>query len=244
MALDNIQERLERSVYRAIQVKLVDNGYWPDETSDDYPDTPTGDTAWTSAVEGIIADKGFAIEPYGHSSSQSKGEKKVPRIVIIPRRFNPGDLGNPSHPVVLTTDENPNVYYEAILPQQSVEFQFDIHIVSNKAAQDRILTAIIFAALGTKKFLPFYDDDTNRFFIEHYNYYDLPDTTVGIEEKVYSYAIKDVFIGGEEITLATVPLINEIKVEVGIPKAIDNFANIYEDGTMVIDLSGFQHLFE
>lgn len=237
MALNNIQQRIERSIYERIRLILVREGLWPDESAVDYSNNKT---LWDTAIRNIVQAKAFAVEPFGHGSSQDKGERRTPRIVIIPRRFTPGDIGNPVNPVVVQSETDITQFDQVILPQQTVEFHLDIHLVSSTASQDRTLNAIMYEALGSRRFIPFYDDSTKNFFLKQYNYYDLPDPSVGVEEKVYSYQVDDLYITPPEVVMANVPTIAEITAEIQI--VYSPGVKVENDGSIVIDLSHIQYL--
>lgn len=237
MALNNIQERIERSIYEAIRLQLVAGGYWPDETLVDYSNNTT---AWENAIKAITASKGSAIEPFGSSQSFSKKTKATPRIVIIPRRFMPGDIGNPVSPVIVASEDNPGFYSEVVLPQLTVDLFLDINLVSSSAKQERILNAILHAALGTRRYLKFYDQADKKFFIKQYNYYDIPDPDQGIEEKVYCYQVCDLYLEPTQVNIPVVPTIKEITIETALAKL--NPQTTISEGGIHIDLSHIQYL--
>lgn len=217
MALNNIQARVERSVFKAIERVLVEEGYWPDNSS--YPNTDNGNTNFEAAVKTIVSTKGFAIQPFGHSTSHKKGAKQVPRIAIISRKVLPGEIGNPINAYSEQDPNNPNNSIESFAPLENLDIQMDLHLVSgadNVAAQDRVMNAVIAKALGSGKFyVPFYDSTDERFFMKQYNYYDLPDPAEGIEEKVYSYDIKDLYLSDNIVSNPNVAHIKEILLEIG-----------------------------
>ena len=243
MALSNAQERLERSLFEAIRKVLVEEGYLPDITNAArYPEPFDGvaQANWQADLKTIEGNKDFAIEAFNHS--QTKGLKKVPRIVIVPRRTMPGDIGYPMDGVIMQNPNDPNSFVRAQLPYESSHFNIDIHLVSNSAKQDRILNAVLSKALGMKRFIPYYDDAETRFLVRQYNYLDIPDPMEGIEEKVYSYELPDVADVPEDYT--PLGLITEITMElksVDLPTYITPQTETGEaDGGLLIDLSGIK----
>lgn len=212
MALSKLQERLERSLFRALRLIAVAEGYLPDITNTglygSHPYTAANQLAWDNALIAIAAGpKGFAIEIFNHS--QTKGVKVVPRIAIIPRRTLPGDIGGPMQPYTTNDPNNPASMVNVSLPLESSNFFYDIHLISNSAAQDRVLHGILKKAFGEKKYLPYYDDLSELFFIRQTSDFDLPDPSEGIKEQVYTYEIPDLFdVPEDSIPVALTKQIN------------------------------------
>lgn len=228
MALSNLQERLERSLFEEIRVVLVREGYIPDiADTTKYGDLSTiaAQQTWDAELDAIQQAKGFAVEIYNHS--QTKGAKHIPRIVIIPRRTMPGETGAPPEGVIVRDPEVGGGFLKWLMPLQSSNFHFDIHLVANTAKQGRILNAVLSAALGMMKSVPYYDDRSEFFLVKQYNYYDLPDPMEGIEEYVYSYECPEMWdISGDPKPI--VP-IEEIKVEDHLVQLHSKFP---EDGSV------------
>lgn len=248
ITLDNTQLRIERSIYEVIRLLLVGQGYLPDVTdTGTYPNTPTGQAAFQGALAAIRNAKDFATEVLGHGSSLKKGAKAVPRIAIIPRRLMPGDIG-PN--INLATGPDPNDPDNVLSFKQSFDsgnLHIDISLVSGSAEQDRFLHAIIQQCIGQRNFLPVYDSDSDEtFFMRQFNYYDVPDSPEGIEEKIYSYEIPDLYLS-EPTTQNVVP-ISQITVETTY---LELQSKLARDGTIIgpyisgeglfIDLSGIQY---
>lgn len=244
MALNNIQERIERSFYKSIEAVLVTEGYLPSRNSTDFPNTEAGQEAWDAALKVIANAKGFATELFGYGSGQSKGLKKVPRIAIITRRVMPGDIGAPGT-VGFEKDKNdPNTIRKILVDYQTSNIHIDVHLISNSAAQDRFLHAVMHAAIGNKRHIVFFDNPNERFFSEQFNHYDTPDETEGIIEKIYSFEVKDIFLYEEYDSTTNVSLINDITVETTVAQLETIFlSNGYiigpyvADGGVHIDLS-------
>lgn len=242
MALSRAQERLERSLFEAIRKVLVAEGYLPDiSNSNRYPEpfNNIAQTNWQADLELAAQAKGFAVEPFNHS--QTKGLKKVPRIVIIPRRTMPGEVGYPLDGVIIQNPDDPNSFIRAQLPYESSNFHIDIHLISNSAKQDRVLNAVLSKAFGMKKFVPYYDDESDRFLIRQYNYLDLPDPLEGLEEKVYSYEAPDICDAADDFE--ALGLITQITLELSSTELSTYITPLTEgqaDGGLLIDLSGIK----
>lgn len=233
--LHNIQERIERSIYEAIRLVMVEEGYIPDIANTIlFPeDDETGQANWNAALQTIVGIKGFAIELFGHGSSQAKGTKKVPRIVVSVKRIFPGEIGAPVTGFIINNPISPSNFIKLTTTLETVNLQFDLHLVSNTAKQDRLLNAIIAKALGQKRNLTFYDVPTDRFFLKQYNYYELPDPMEGIEEKVYSYEVQDLFLFEENVgeNIAAIQEINmEVEAQLGDEVIIDGSVKVTQAG--------------
>lgn len=215
MAENNIQERVERSIFEAIRLQLVSKGWCADIANIAYhgPDDKINQANWDLALSTIRANRGFAIEIFGHSSSQSKGTRKTPRITIITRRVMPGDIGQPVDGGFFSNPTNPLEVIKVQVPFQSSDIGIDINLTWSTSAQDRVLHQIINVVIGSMAFLPMYDDPTSLFFIKQYTYQDIPDTIEGETEKIYSYEIPDLYLS-DGITKRTVAPIKEIDVEI------------------------------
>jgi hypothetical protein len=209
MALSNIQERVERSIFEKIRLLLVTEGYLPDITN--YPENNTGQQQWKTD---------------------------------LPRRILPGDIGTPIEGYFEPDPLDPKKTIKRTTPPESAILDIDIHLVSSTAKQDRVLHAILNQAIGSRGHIPFYDSPKELFFIKQYNYYDIPDTQEGIEEKVYSYEVRDLYLT-EGTIQRNIPTIKEITVETTV---LEIESILAQDGSiigpyvngdeMVIDLSG------
>lgn len=249
MALGRLQERVERSIFEKIRKVLVDEGYIPNITNTGLfgsePYSIANDTAWETALKTIAnSAKKFAIEVF--DNSQTKGQRKTPRISIIPRRIEAGEIGSAPQPFIAynpnVIDETSSQLVKMTLPLEASTLFLDIHLTSSSGSQERILNAVLNKAIGPKRFIPWYDQPGELFFAKQYSYYDLPDPPEGESEKVYSYEIPDLYDVPEEY--APVALTTEITLEViGLPPGSiltqEGIIGIsVPDGGLHIDLSG------
>lgn len=223
--INNVQERIERSLFEAIRLKLVSHGYIPDIK------TFTQDQAGNDSYKAAVASIAGPIEAFNSGSALSKGVEAVPRIVCITRRVMPGDIGkrvdnnfrvNPIDPDAVIKDEP---------PYSSSNLHIDIEIVSNTARQDRIINAILAEAIGgTMGYINVYDTTTNeRFFIRQFNFYDLPDTENGILKRVYSYEVPDIYLT-DGMSTPNYPLIKEITAQIN---ALKKTSLVTAEGTII-----------
>lgn len=210
--MNTTQTIIERSLYEVLRLALLAEGYIADEV------TEASEATFETTMKSIVTTKGFAIDLFGVSSNQAKETKRVPRMVLITDRVAEGDLGTDSAPYLVTNPSQSVVTGQmAIAPAETINIQFNIHLVANKASQERVLNSIVFLALGTRKYIPNYLDPTQSFFITQTNYYNLVDTDEGIIEKVYVYEARDLYLEDPTI-LSTVVAINEITTNINIAK--------------------------
>lgn len=208
--LSTIIEDVERSLFESIRLILVEHGYLPDITQ--FTDDDAGVLAWNTAIQTVIANKGFCIELFGSSSSQKKYEKKIPRMVILPKRFIPGDLG--SGPEALYEPTLDNKFTKLRQADRTSEYQYEIALISNSAKQDRIMHSVLKVAIPSRGYVNFYKPyDPQEFFVEQYSYRESPDTTSGINEKFYMYRAPDIFERGEQSTGEIITPINTINID-------------------------------
>jgi len=238
--VNNVQERIERSLFEAIRLKLVVHGYIPDITT--FTNDIAGDANYKAAMNSIT---GGPIEVFENGSPLSKGIEAVPRIVCVTRRIMPGDIGKIDYEYRLNPLD-PDAVLQSKPPYESSNIHIDIEVVSTTAKFDRILHAILAEAIGgTVGFIDVYDSTTKeRFFIRQFNFYDVPDVENGIIKKVYSYDIPDMYLT-DGMTMPNYPLIKEITAQVF---AVNKATTITTDGTIIrpyqqdgklfIDLSG------
>jgi hypothetical protein len=208
-ALSNLRERVERSIFHWIRLKLVEENYLPDIT--DYTNDPAGTASYVAAIATKAGANGFAIEIFNHSGSQEKILKKVPRIVLQHRLDLVGSIGsefgsNYFIPV-------PGGFNRQSQPLRTTDVYLDIHLVSNSAKQDRVLHAVLMACISQARYIPFYDDPEEKFLVEYVSHRDYPDTTSGILENIYTYKCCDLWLEEPNVDDTLVVPITEITLE-------------------------------
>lgn len=220
MFADNIQQRVERSIFENLRKTIVVQGYIPDITDTvRYPSvnglfTIEAQKNWDIDLKTITVTKGWALEIFGVSSAFQKGLKRTPRVVIVPKRIMPGDVGfQPGFGYGDFGDpNNPGDFNKYPLPDTSANMHFDIHLISSSQEQSRFLNMLISTVLGIRKYLTFEDNANERFFIKHYNYYDVSDNNDGEEENVYSYEVQDLYLFPDSTPVRIKP-IKQVTIE-------------------------------
>lgn len=207
--LSNIQGLIERTVYKALRAVTEEHLYIPDIT--DYPNTQNGFNDYNDAVKDVVADKGYAIEVFGHSNAQAKGQKLVPRIVIKPRRVIEGGIGMDVGKLFKLNAGDAS-FTSYTVQGTSSNIHIEVHLVSNTAAQHRILHSIMMAALNHRGYLELYDNSA-KFFYRYIGYSDEENVVEGILTNVYTYEVVDVDMMQEVIVDAATAKILEITFE-------------------------------
>lgn len=217
--LSDIQEMIERSLFEVIRLELVDKGYLPDITDlDTYPDTQVGWDQWEADISTIVLNMGFAIELFGVGNSESRGIKKVPRIVLETGNFLPGALGGDPLPFF---EDQGDSYSALVTPPQTTDFYINFHLVSNSIAQHRVLNSILGLSVPRRGYIKYYNDPTKSFFARYLNYYNIDDTDGGIIEHIYAYEIPDAWDQEDIIVLENIAKINEITLNPNLQKYMD-----------------------
>lgn len=226
--LTTIQEVIERSLFERLRTECVDKGYLPDITT--YPETAAGNNNYIAALKAISnSAKGFAIEPFQNSSSQAKGMKRVPRIVINPQPFMEGALGGDSSRIYKL---NGSTFDAEILPPQTSEYYFNIHLISSSAAQMRILNAIMSLSIPVRGYIPFYNDNNENFFVRKLSGYNAPQTDEGIQETVYRFQVPDVYEVVNSIVATGIAKLSEITID---NKVQDHDGNTYDTDDLIVE---------
>lgn len=217
--LSNIQERVERSIYERIRESIVFHGFYPDITN--YNNTQTDWNQLQSDIDSIVNNKGFAVDLFGHGDVRARGEKKSPRIVLHTRRMLPGTLGLESKGIDL--DNQGNYYIKKKWPHNSSLLHVEIYLISNDAAQDRILNALIGDSLSTLKYVDFWDADKmeEKFLVEQIDYADDTNLEKGYLERILTYEVPDLF-PEPEIINNQIAKIKEINVDTHIDELDTN----------------------
>lgn len=212
--LTNILKRVERSLFHAIRLELVNQGYTPDAT-----DTLTYPThaAFEAALAVIKASKGFSVEVFGVGSNQKKYSVKIPRIVILEEQRLTGALGgtpNPHHVPVLT---GPVVtsFIPTTTPPETKDLTYKISLIYQSAEEGRILHEILALALPSRGYIDWYDDVNNieKIFVRQVGFSETSFTEEGYRESGYLYTVQDIWDTGSQTGTAVYP-ISEITVDI------------------------------
>lgn len=204
----NSQEIIERSIYSALLQVAIALGYSVDPN--DY--LPVSEANAAQMKEDIQTLQKY-IPVFGTANSSSKDKKTTPRIVVNARGFYPGMIGLPKEVVGKEVGLGYTANEE---PYETLDQYVDIHLVANTQEDLRILHSIMFTALPQRGYIKPYTAEeflfSGNIFLEVGNFFDLPNTTLGLMEKVYEFRVYDTLIGEkEDLPVDWVP-INDISV--------------------------------
>lgn len=203
--LTTIQETVERSIFTMLLSECIDKGYTPSGT---FPETEQGEKDLQDAFTAINNSLGYSIEIFNHSSSDAKGQKRIPRIVIVPQPFVEGALGGDSSRIY--SKGNDGLYTAKVLPPQTSEYYCNIHLVTNTGAQARVLNALLSLALPVRGYIPIYNNTSQNFFIRKLSGFQIPDNDEGILENVYRFQVPDIFEAECKIVASDISPIKDI----------------------------------
>lgn len=193
IALSNIQELIERSLFERLRLACVEYGYLPDINS--YADNPTGYASYLTALQTVITNKGFAIEVFGVSSKLAKYEKVIPRMVLDSFGFVPGSVGGDiSQQFKLQTIDDVDSYYGYFTPPNNSDYHFNLYVTSGKSSQNRIMNAIISLALPSRGYIPIYNDSNSLILTELLSMVpNYEKNNSDVMENIYRYVIRDIY---------------------------------------------------
>lgn len=200
--LNDIQTRLERAIFDNLLNQVVQKGYYVNlHDTIKYPQNPDGSFTQLAQqkinedLEVIRVAKGFIIPIFNFGSSDHKGLKNVPRIVMAPMGFIDGAVGGDVMPTYVL---NQGLYYAEVMPPQTSNYLVNIHAVANSAAQMRILNALIALALPKRGWITStYSQD--KFFLYNNASPMLRDIDISLIENIYQYVFPDLFEVGSKI---------------------------------------------
>ena len=202
------QEIIERSVYVAILDTLLKRGLTLNP-NDYYPLTPAKAEQYKIDRQAIETEHGTYIELYGNSNSLSKGEKKVPRIVIVPQGFYPGDIGFEK---TLITEDEDGGFLVSESPFEAIDQFIDIRLVANKTEDSRLLHNVLNTSIPQRGYIKPYNLDNKPFdgniFIMLSNYMSGDDYGQGQIEKVYQFTVKDTILEAMPVVDNVVPMVD------------------------------------
>jgi len=218
--ISNIIEIIERSVFLRLLEACVESGYTPDiQDSVLFPNDASGQIAYKNALRAIVAEKGFAIEIYNHGGITDKGDKEVPRIVIISENFEKGNIGY-GFSITKKFDEVTQKFVPNKIPTLTSDFYYRVVLVGNKITHYRTMSSLVALALPNMGYIPpsqplstphpRQTEDINLF-NRRVQQFELDDVRTGTFERSYRYCISDVFEVDPDDAVGTVP-INSILV--------------------------------
>lgn len=204
----NSQEIIERSMYSALLQVAIALGYSIDPNN--Y--LPVSESN-AERMKADIAKLTKYIPIFGTANSSSKDKKTTPRIVVNARGFYPGMVGLPKEVIGKEVGLGYTLNEE---PYETLDQYIDIHLVALTQEDLRLLHSIMFTALPQRGYIKPYTAEkllqSGNIFIEVGNFFDLPNTTLGLMEKVYEFRVYDTLIVEVEDNPVDWVPINDISV--------------------------------
>ena len=190
----NSQEIIERSVYSALLQVAIALGY----TVDPNNYLPASVENAKRFEEDIKALTKY-IPIFGTANSSSKDKKTTPRIVVNARGFYPGMIGLPKEIIGKEVGQGYTMNEE---PYETLDQYIDIHLVANTQEDLRLLHTILFNSLPQRGYIKPYNEErflfSGNIFLEVGNFFDYPNDTLGLLEKVYEFRVYDTLVGEKE----------------------------------------------
>lgn len=203
----NSQEIVERSVYDALLRVAIALGYSLDPNLY-LPESVANAAKMKSDILALTK----YIPIFGTANASAKDQKTTPRIVVNARGFYPGGIGMPKELIEKSVGQGFTINEE---PYEVLDQYIDVHLVANTQEDLRLLHQILFWALPQRGYIKPYNEENFLFsgniFIEVGNFYDYPNNTLGLLEKVYQYKVFDTILG-EQPDAGTLPAIHNIQV--------------------------------
>lgn len=215
MALSDIQEAIERSIFHRLREKIVAEGYLPDiydyiTEHDNLNIAEKSQIAYQDAIEAIVADKGFSIEIFNYAPAQQRGTMKPPRIVIDTQAFLPGLLGHDTT-LEYKLNEDGTMFDGNKFVSLTSDFYYSVRLVANTTKQIRVLHGLMVSVLPRRGYIKWYTDNelrpTGNLLNRYVSMGDFSWNAEGIIEKVYRYEIPDVHEVDPEIIRSVAPII-------------------------------------
>ena len=200
---------IERSIYQAILEKLISLKYTLDPKNY-YPITSVTELQFEQDLQGLIK----YIPVFGASNSESKGTKTTPRIVIDSHGFYQGNIGLPK----IIEMEAGNSIQTVEVPYETLDQFIDVRLVSSNQEENRLLHTLLFYSVPYRGYIKPYNKEnlgpSGNIFLEVVNFFDNPDLSDGIIEKVYQFRVSDFIIDNNNEEPITLPKLTEVDLEI------------------------------
>lgn len=186
-----------------------------------YYDDDAGVASFLLAQQSIINSKGFVVEIFGVGSPWAKYQKKIPRVVLIPNQSLPGSLGGNGDPVYTPVGSDPlapTSFTKHVVPPQTVDLTYDVHIVTSSAEQARVCHGIVALGLPKRGYISLITEPEKKFFIESFSYRNIPSPGDDIVEDVYMYKASDLYETNNIVSDEVIKPITEITINTNIGK--------------------------
>ena len=213
------QEIVERTLYICLLSTALRLGYTLNP--EDYlPLSQENEKRYQEDIKNLTK----FIPIFGIGNNQVRGPKTVPRITLECEAYYPGDIGVEKF-IIGDKLEDGN-YQSSEFPFETRNISIDVHLVANNQPDMRLLHYIMHKALPIRGYVkPYYNDledwgsgslsPTGNLFLEIGNFYDYPDDSHGLLEKVYTYIVRDGIVPQTDLEDHIIAPIQDISVLIG-----------------------------
>jgi len=207
-------ETLDRTIYEHLRRELVKRGHLPDITT--FNSKETYKTA-KNTIKGTTGK--YLIEIFGLGASESRDKKQSHSIIINRKPIVPSELGGGTE--YFTPNKNGEViesYTKGKYPERSADVGYEVRIITNTVKVDRIITDVIFKALGWSKNIATIVDGSHNLDTKTVQCVftgDVNVTSTDFIEKIYNYTLKEVWLDSTaEVYEGTIPVLKHIDIKV------------------------------
>lgn len=210
------RQEIERTIFEFIRLRAVDLGYLADVALF-QPSSPANKLAFEAANQLIVAGGKEIIEPFGVSSAERRGEKRINKIWVNLRQLNTGTVslwGESVEP----SGALPGTFQRTFFATSTSTIIYDIRSSTESVEYDRICTQIIMQGLTASRVgqaLPIVLNDgsidgSRWILVRLVNATDIRQPQ--FFERLYTYEIQDVYIDdwGYEPYQINIPPISEV----------------------------------
>ena len=142
-------QELDRTIFEAIRLKVVEFGYLPDITN--YSTQEDYRIAKETLLNSMSGNDAQLIEIYGTAPSEKRDEKQTSMIVIDRKATSDGDFG--AHGIVEYSNNGDGTFNKMQLPSRSEMVMYEIRIFTSSMKWERICQDILYKSLGSRKHL-------------------------------------------------------------------------------------------
>lgn len=198
---------IERSLYKALLDTLIRLNYTVDPQNY-HPLTPESETRFKTDIEALIK----YVPIFGPGNAESKGIKTYPRVVIDSHGFYQGNIGLPKE---MEQDTGQSIQIVEV-PYETLDQYIDVRLVSNKQEDNRLLHKLLFYSIPYRGYIKPYNQvtlgTTGNIFLEVVNFFDNPDVSDGVIEKVYQYKVSDFVLDNNDKNPIDLPILKEVNL--------------------------------
>lgn len=221
-------EQLDRTIYEALRVETVGQGYLGDWTTVSGATIEDKRTDMKILNDAIKANNRKIIEVMGVGSGSDRGTRKECTITVDRVSISEGSTINTN--VIAYEKQEDNTFEKFKYPDSTAIVSYEVRVFCKTTEYERILQTIVTKALGRRRMLKALDSSTRTFigedFLLEFNGA-VNVTSADYIEWLFKYQAVDVYIEEPEIVDANVPPLTEVRECVYLEEKADN--NLIEE---------------